>query len=352
MKKALFLCVFFFFAISSVSLDAKEGENISEAEKKILDELFSQRQEIKNLQEQTADLKKDIREGEEKKSDLSKALEVSKLKFDEHSKSLSEVLRGFQKRGGANLFRLFLDSENLSEMLFRLNIFREFSKSTSEMLKELKREQIDIVNQKNEIERTLEDIKKKKREVDDKMVQLEKAIAKNEEALSALREDREKYESTLEELEEKLNALEETLKLFTVEFNKLLSSGYFPDEMINISVSLKGVSGTLKDREMNKLLEKYDVPRVKMIFKKNSVVLTSEEYQLSLEGMFVVESGEKMRFKGTRGSFFGLTLTGETISEMSKKNYLLFDFTPILEGYRMKSVETDKGIMTIYLKIF
>lgn len=364
-KRALLLILTFLpFLLATLPFEPKEEVNTEEGlreeiekitpmEEEILKELFIQKQEIINIESEILNLEVLIDKGEIDRKELIRNLEIIREDYNKGRESLSKVLLSFQKRGGADLFQLFLESKSIKDLLFHLNILREFSNGTKKLLTDLSDQEEEMETKKQEIEAVLSDIKTKKNQADEKREELRVAITLNEERLQSLKDERKLYETRINILEERLKELDETLKLFTEEFNKLLREGYFPDEMINIKVSLRGVSGAIKDDELNDLLKEFEVPEVELFFLDDDKIrIESKEYNLKLYGSFSVIEGTRLAFIGEEGSFYNLPLTQETIKSLMDKNYLIFDFKPILEGYEMKNVKTNDGEMIIFMKLF
>ncbi|NLM06580.1 MAG: hypothetical protein GX219_06650 [Tissierellia bacterium] len=324
---------------------------ISEEEKKILEDLFLKKQEIDALKVEELKMNEAIGELEKKIEALEIALSLSEDDYQKNLDLMEKVLVSYQMNGSGSFFKMFFSSESLSELLTKLNIFREFSKNTEGLLKAIEKEMANIEKKKEDLQTSLADLGEKKKELDALIAETEEKIKKNEEALAALKGDRAVYEERLKYIDNIMIEFEATLSKFTVEFNKLINEGYFPDSMIEQDISLKGIRGIIKEDEFNDMISKQDIPAIKLVFGDGFIQIESEEYDMILKGHFEVEDGTRMVFVGEEGTFKGMELRKETIENLLAKGYLDLEFKPLLGKNKIKKVESREGFLDIYLSI-
>lgn len=368
MKKLFYLfilIVIFIFSTNSnatgdVDIEIKDEEiknkleEISDEEKVILEDLFLKQQEITALKVEELNLTVSIEELERNIVDIEQSLKMAEEDYDKKLTNLSKIFVHYQKNGSVSFFKMIFSAESLSDMLAKMNVFREFSKNTENLLNQIEEEKKSIEEKKLELENTLAAVVAKKDELIEVIAKTEEAIKKNEEALAALRGDRALYEERLKLIEETLENFDKTLGVFTQEFNNLILNGYFPDSVIEQDISLRGIRGIIKEKPFNAMIEKQDIPQIKIRFKKDKIEIFSEEYKLEMTGYFEVLDGTKLKFAGESGTFLGMKLEKTTIDNMISKGYLILDFKPLLGKNTMKKVELRDGFLDIYfnLKLF
>ncbi len=326
-------------------------QDISEDEKKILEELFLQAQQIEVLRDRQTELEDRISDLNRSITELSRALEKAGQDYDYKLKFLETVLTSYQRNGAGSFFKVLLNAGSVSELLNRWNIFREFSADTDELLKEIKEERARMGIKKEQLDRNLSDLKREQTELENTMKETEKAMAKNEEMLAALQGDREKFEERLKWVGEGMEKLEETLNAFTVGINDFIRQGYLPDDVIRQEISLSGFKGVVDEKAFNRLFKEENLPPMIVKFHKDIVEVSSEEYGLEMSGLFEPTEGTKLKFSAQKGSFFGMKLDRKTLDNLLSKGYLTLDLTTPLEGNSIQKIKVREGYLDIFVKV-
>lgn len=326
-------------------------QDISEDEKKILEELFLQAQQIEVLRDRQTELEDRISDLNRSITELSRALEKAGQDYDYKLKFLETVLTSYQRNGAGSFFKVLLNAGSVSELLNRWNIFREFSADTDALLKEIKEERARMGIKKEQLDRNLSDLKREQTELENTMKETEKAMAKNEEMLAALQGDREKFEERLKWVGEGMEKLEETLNAFTVGINDFIRQGYLPDDVIRQEISLSGFKGVVDENAFNRLFKEENLPPMIVKFHKDMVEVSSEEYGLEMSGLFEPTEGTKLKFSAQKGSFFGMKLDRKTLDNLLSKGYLTLDLTTPLEGNSIQKIKVREGYLDIFVKV-
>jgi hypothetical protein len=68
---------------------------------------------------------------------------------------------------------------------------------------------------------------------------------------------------------------------------------------------------------------------------------------LAITGKFVIADGHILRFEADGGSFYGMTLDKDSISDMLKNVVLEFDLESQLGGSKLKSVDIMDGYLNV-----
>lgn len=346
-------------SVAAVSLEKSSEESdlqntiqeISEDEKKILEELFLQAQEIEVLRNKQTVLKDRIATLDQSVLTLKQALEKAEEDYDYKLKFLEAVLTSYQRNGAGSFFKVLLNAGSISELLNRWNIFREFNADTDALLREIKEERVQMEKKKGQLDKNLKDLKQEQADLEDTMKKTEKAMGKNEKMLASLQGDREKFEERLKWVETGMRKLEETLDAFTVGINDFIRQGYLPDDVIQQEVSLSGFKGVVNEKTFNRLFVEEDLPPMNVKFRRDIVEVSSKEYGLEMSGLFEPTDGTKLRFVAQKGSFFGMKLDRKTLDNLLSKGYLILDLTAPLEGNSIQKIKVREGFLDIFVKI-
>lgn len=160
-----------------------------EQEMKLVDnDVDKGKAEVASLQMDCEENEKAILTAEKDIERLSKELDAAKVQFDENYEAYRQRLRAMYISGDTSIIAFLLTSDDLSQLLTRLEMLRSVSKKDSELLDSIKSE--------------MENIKTSKKELSELEVQLTNQR-------TTLLKNKEKLEKSVIALEEKQNSLNE-----------------------------------------------------------------------------------------------------------------------------------------------
>ncbi len=323
-------------------------QQISEAEKAVLQDLFTLSQQIDEMEKKEEEINHQLQKLKSDIDTLSVRIEENQQSYELQREVLKKILVNYQKRGPASYLETFLSAGNLTTFLKSLNILKDMSKNSRDLLAS-----IQVAKEQLELEK--EQLGEKEALVIQAKEELEKAIAKmltlrNEQKkiLASLADQREIFENELNYIE---NMWDESKELFAnvIQYaNTIIARGNLPLNELNIRLELPRIRATLTDEVLNKVLESQpDLPAVVFRFHQDSIDVEVPEKQLSLKCHFVIENKSNITFIIDEGSFYGMPLTQSSIEELLENGTLKLDFKELLGVITVESAETFEGYMDI-----
>lgn len=321
-------------------------QDISEIEKAVLESLFSLSQEIEEAERQKEKITAEIELLKKDSENLLKEIEEKQNIYNKQLDTLKKVLVSYQRRGPASFLETILKSENLSEFVQSLNVIRQISRNTDELLDE-------VENRKNELVLENEKLRVKEQELENYMAKLQDTLSEmyglkdeQEAILNSLGEARDMYQDELQHLQELWDEIKALFSEILVHFTKIVERGEFSIEDLNLKVSFPKISGTIYDQTLNEILKNQpELPKMVFKFTPGGVWVSVPEKQLSLRGVFTIENKTVLKFEVEEGTFYGMPLTEASIAELFKNGPIVINFEEILGSVSLESVEVFEGYL-------
>ncbi len=358
----VFTIIFAFSFSYSTSLPASEEisgtdvvkenlEELTNEEKKVLEELFILVQDIYEMEavERTTsveidDLKADI----ENMEDLIKEKE---FQYDDSLNIMEEVLKNHQKNGSTSYIEMILSSDSLQILLRRINLIREISRNTESLLEELELSKKELIEDKETLQSSLEQVEERQRQLQEAIKS--QTILKNnlELRLASLKEDKAKFEEYLNKLE---NSWAEIKPIFTETINmltKMIEEGNIPSDTIDISFSLTGVRGIIKEESLDDILLSQKFPtRVEIKLQKDKLQLIMPDIKIFMSGSLeILEGRQSLRFNMEEGSFMDMKLESSAMEELFSFGYLEFNFKKLLDKSTIRAVNINEDNLELLI---
>lgn len=320
--------------------EPKSIEDLTNDEKRILEELFIIVQEIKEMEEvertssiEIDNLKIDIKGIEED-------IQEKSIEYDDNLNIMEKILKSYQKSGSNTYLELILGSESLSTLLRRINLLRDISSSTEDLLIKLEDAKEALIMDRNKIQEKLEDVEERQRQVRE-AIQKQIALKDDlEKRLASLQDEKSKYEEYLSRLE---NSWIEIKPIFTETINqltKMIEDGNIPQDTIDINISLTGVKGIIREESLERILSSQSFPtKVEMILNKDSMELILPEIGIEMSGKLeILENNQSLRFNMDNGSYLDMKLEKSALEELFSFGYLEFNFKKLLDKSTIRNV--------------
>lgn len=321
-------------------------DEITEEEKKVLNDLFAVTQRIENLEGEEKELNRNIEELQEQIAEIQNELADKQKLYDEKLSVLEQVLAIYQRGGPASYLEILLNADSLSTFLKSINAIKDISHNVGELLDTLKKEK-----------KVLNEEKKKLQEKETRLTDAKDALAKNLEDSRQLKKQREEYLISLQEqrvhYEQYLSVLKsmwgDATQLFmqiVAEISRVVTEGYLTYKDLNLTAGLISMRGTIYQDEFNQILkENSELPDNIFRFENGEVILEVPDMQLELHGNFVIDSKTAIRYEVTSGTFYGMPLDEISKKELFENGPLLLDFDVIgndmiIMDYTIKKVES------------
>lgn len=328
----------------------KKLDQISEVEKAVLEDLFTLSQEIDGLELKEAVLNHQLETLQSEMEALLESLDENQRTFYLQLDVLKKILVNYQKKGPATYLESFLTAKDLTTFLKSLNILKDLSKNTNELL-------LSLTDGKKQLEAEKEVISAKEQMVKETMNQLQAAKAEmlalmeeQEKILVSLSDQRDVYEEELRYIENMWSEIKELFKNIVSHFNAIIQRGNLPVDKLQLQLVFPKIKGTLTDQVLNDVLkEQPDIPGMYFYFHPDYIDVEVPEKKLYLKCHFEIEENSSITFIIDEGSFYGMPLAESSIKELLDNGTLRLDFKELLGYVIVESAETFEGYMNFVI---
>lgn len=321
----------------------KSLADISEEEKKILEELFLLTQGIEEMEMQKGEIIKQIENLNEEILRIEELIAAETLTYNQKLKLMEDVLKAYQKSGPSSFIELILSSNNLKELLQRLNILGDITRNTNELLKSLEESKLKLISEKDKVMEKLELVEEQQKKLEET---IEKNTALKEELesyLASLEGERTKYEDYLSQVELYWSQLKLLFVDITKIFSEMLHNTDISPDTIKIEFSLLGIRGILEEKTFKEIVENQVFPtELHFEFSPGKLEFIIPEKHLYLSGNFKIVDDRKLVYVVDEGSFFGMPLEKISIEDLFSEGYMELDLSHILGKNKLKSIKINE----------
>lgn len=337
----------------SSALEIEEKLNsILKEEKEILEILFSQVQEIEELERENNRLALGIVDMEEDIQEIEKRISNAQQGYKKNLMALETLLKSYQRMGAASYLEIILESESVQDLLRRVNILRDLSRNSKELLDNIEKDKKNLEKEKGKLDLKLNELIEKQNILKENLIKKQDKVKENENYLESLAEDRDIYEERLKHLLLIMDELKTIIKEFTVEFAKVVESGNFPPDAVKETFTFEGIKGIITEETFNDIIKQQkNLSFVEFKFKENMIEMNIPEKELYLSGTFNIEDDRILAFQPKAGTLYGMFLEKGTIEEFFKEEKFLLDFQPLINKNILKSVTLKNGYLEIIVSI-
>ena len=330
---------------------------ITEEEKAILRDLFAITQEIEELEREEKNIIEEISSMEIGIRELEKQIDDKQKDYDIQLDILKQVLIEYQRGGPANHLEILLQADNLTTFLKSINIMKDISRNTGELLSSLEEGKKELEAEKVQLHDSLLAMEKKKEEQQEKINEKLQRKKEQEAYLANLREKRDFYQEQLTNLEKMWDDSKNIFAEIVTEISKIIDEGYFTAEDLNLTFTFTSVQGALSEDIFNEILREHSgLPETIFHFDREQVSIEIPEKHLLLTGNFVLEGDTAIRFEAMEGSFFDIPLETSAIEDLFRDTPLSIDFKKIAGDtmtidFTLDKIECRKGSIAFVIKI-
>lgn len=271
----------------------------------------------------------------------------------ENSKAiLANVLTAWQTAGAASRLELLLASDSLSLFLHRLSALRQLDRDTGALLDRLDKSLRVMETQRQKQQEAIAELDRKAAEIERVLQPMRQQEADLEASLTALQADRGRYEAMLSELEKTWEKALDVFPQLTESFTRVIAEGGFPEDALEISFGLTGVTAIMREERFAAILsEAENLPPLTFQFKNADVHLVVPEAELDLHGLFDVLDGVTLVFHPVSGTQGGLVLTPAQLADLSQKGALEFRLEPVMMGATIREVKPEPGLLNLSISM-
>lgn len=353
-----------FLISSSVIFGQKEEEisqiqeklmSITEEEKEILEHLFILTQEISDLEREAGKINVEIKGLESDIANIDDRIEEEEENYDKNLEALKVVLQAYQRMGPGSYIEIILSADSLTSLIRRINVLRDLTKNTDELLKNIEFIKQKLVEERNNLDEKMKLLEEKRIELEGNLHKKQEIVKELEEYLESLQSDKEIYLERLNYISEMMEELKRIIKEFAEGFDRIIKEGHFPEDGIKTSLTLMGIKATIDEKTFNDVINSYDwIPKLEVKFLQDKVELDALDKGLKVMGTFEIENGKVIKFVPESGTFLDMPLGKGTLESLFEEGDFVIDFEPIIGGNTIKEVKLLDGSLEIIvtLKLF
>ena len=345
------------FATESNNIEKIEEKlfDISEEEKIILEELFIYVQELENLEKENIRIGEEIDNIEDDILLIEEKITNEEIKYKKSLENLEKILKSYQKMGSSSFINIILNSDSISDFIKRVNVVRDLSKNSSNLLKGIEESKLILLKDKEGLDLKLENLEVIKINLAESLEKQEKLVGEKESYLTSLADDRYIYEKRLEYISLIMNELKTIFAEVTKTFSHVIESGAFPADAVKLNLSLGGVKGVIEEAVFNELLSQQEsLPAMDFSFIKDKVQISIPDKNLFITGKFILIADQVLKFESESGSFYDMALEKETIDNLFEEQGFVIDLGPLIGKNIIKSIDIYDGYieMSVTIKLF
>ncbi|MFO7611881.1 MAG: hypothetical protein R6W99_05260 [Clostridia bacterium] len=338
---------------TAVEEQAREKlSQITEEEKEVLEDLMVLASEIELLDTRLAQADLAIKTYESDISDKEALIALKSASYEKARYNLGEILRKRQRAGAASTINILLGSSSLRDLIRRINLLRDLSRNTSDLMEEIESMRKNIASEKSVLEKLKSDMEHEKAEINKIHEEKTKAIDTLAAYLNSLESEKAYYQEYLESLEEVWSNLKvlfaETIDAFT----GIIESGDMPEDTVEVIFSLFNTRGRIYQDKFNAILSgRNDLPALVFGFFTDRVTLDFPEYEVSLVGKFDLVDSSTIQYLVSGGSFYGLELSESSLADLFSKSDLVFSLKSVLGKNTIRQIDHYDGYIELLINI-
>ncbi len=325
-------------------------EGISESEKEVLETLFVLSQEIEEMDREQQGITREMEALGEEVKVIAEKIENRQRDYKNKLDVLKQVLVSYQRNGPASYLSIILRADNLSSFLRSINIIRDLTRNTRELLECFEQDRERLMAEREGLAERIALLEAKGEDLEDAMAKKRRLREELEAYLNSLKEEGDHYRELLANLQGMWDRIKELVSDIINEFNSIIREGKFPIEELDLKFSLLGVRGTIREETLNRVYrENSNLDEIVFHFYPGRAEIEVPEKQLVLAGTFIIEGGSALEFVAEEGSFYGMKLERASLDELFRDGHLSIDFGVFLD-ITLQSVKVCDGYLEFTVK--
>ncbi|SHO44756.1 coiled-coil domain-containing protein [Anaerocolumna xylanovorans] len=354
MAGVLILLMLFKIQTFGENSKVKETEDkvlkISEEEKENLEILFTINQKWEELQKQADGTTEKIKQLTIEKEKLESEIDSINNSYNKQRDTLGKILVAYERKGTASYLDALLSAGDLKTFIRSVNILRDLTGGVNKLLMDLKENEEKLSEDKKKLSDKITELKEEEKELTLQIEQQAKLKAEQEAFLWSLKEEKGHYEDQLELLKATWEGAKEYFKGdFAKEFEEKIQSGAITTEDLKLHIDFLKISGELKEEKLNEAL----LP-IAFHFEEGKAQLVVPDRALTLTGTFEIKDSASLIFQVTEGTFYGLPLEENSISELFPEGFPVIDLAALMQNMqfniKLNQVKLKKGVLEFTLK--
>lgn len=340
------------FSETNAITDTQDSiDQLSVEEENVLLALYAMEQKISYLEEESLTLGVEISNSQDDIKKLDQEILLEQDKFTQLKEALGLLLQSYQRRGPGTFIELLLNAESLDDFLSRLNLLRDLTKGTNQLLETLTLTQANLEQVKTQQLDKIATLLDQQTQLQNLLAEQKVAKDQQEVYLLSLQDERTKYEDILEDINTSWEELQPIFSETSKEFSKLAESGRLPQDALVLSLSLAGIEAVLSESSFNQaIINNSTMPNMTFSFHDGNITVEVPDYQLVLQGNFIVEEEKTLLFVAEAGSFYNLPLEPTMLDALFSKGDLVLELSSLLDNNRIKKVASEEEQLVLMIK--
>lgn len=267
-----------------------------------------------------------------------------KEQLHQYETTLGQVLATYQRMGATSFLEIILEAESLKNFLQRVTLFRDMTQGTGDLMSKTE-ETLDTLDfTETLLQETQAALVEEERALLLSVEENQSLINQQEEFLGSLETEREEYEEQLNTLREAWIALKPVFKNASIGFSELASSGALSEDMVDVSISLSGITARITEADFNRAIQDNpSLPSMVFSFENDGVGINLNQDVLQLMGYFEVRNDYEIHYVATSGQFYGIELEPSGISELYEEGALILNIENLTDDNKVKSIESKEN---------
>lgn len=317
---------------------------IMDRQTETLQKLFAQEQKIGAMEKAEEGIDRDIEGLNQQIAGLQRSIAEEEMVYAQKKEGLRQLLQSYQKMGPGSYLEIILESNDLSDFLHRLNLLSNMTSNTEKLLMQLQSSKEKQAADQAKLTGELASLKDKQVHLNESMAK-EKQLKKDlEDDLASLSTEREKYQKDLIDLQNKWAELKPSFSKAVKELSGIIEEEKLPLDAFKLTYDFSSIKVSIADDALNKMIaEDPGFPQMVFSFQPGNVEMRVPDKNLILEGTFVIQGGNNLKFQVKDGRFNGIPLEIGSINELFQDGDLVINLSPVLGSYTLNSLVIRDG---------
>ncbi|NLK99930.1 MAG: hypothetical protein GX271_04630 [Clostridiales bacterium] len=335
----------------------RQLQGISQEEQETLEKLFILTQEIEEMEREEARITEEINDLIVEIDELDKSITKEEESYNSNLKIMEQLLISYQRGGPASYLDILLKAENLTSFIKSLNLIKDISRNTGELLATIEESKLILEERKQSLADSVAKLELKREELQEPIAERKRLVKEQENYLDSLSEEKELYQQHLDNVKLMWDNLKKLFSEIVDEYARIINEGHFTMEDLNLQFSFFSLKGSIHEDTFNRIMnDNSTLSRMVFSFGQGRVRLEVPDNSLVLYGYFELGDTSSLLFIPEEGTFYGMALETESINELFKDGPLLLDFEQVAGDLvtidiKLKDVEVADGFISFSIGI-
>lgn len=278
---------------------------------------------------------------------------------DRQQSLMGNFLRQYQRMGAGSAVEILLRAQNLSDLIWQINVMKDFSYKMTEQANTLSVELQKLAEENESLAASKDAFEKEQRTHLKQMEEAQLRQTTLNERLSVLQAEGKDYEAQLMAVDASWQVAQTEIGKLSVRLNALRDGTALSASDYSLAFSFSGINVTFSEATLNKLfnteedaLDGSDVPFVMINCEPDAVQLILDEGRLKIDGQFEIETATSLRFVPLTASYNEMTIEPETLAAIFHSEPAVIDLSSALENGTIKRIEMKEDALSLTLSYF